>query len=292
MWMGKGVIVAILSGVLVPISALADSPQERTAEALRTAAKQYHLAGDYRRCAESFLESNRLVPIPNNLFNAGLCFQKAGNFSAALGAFEGYIAAVPHGDRIAEAQTRIDLLRLQAKAKRPNPEPVAPTPIGTNPPESTVAESQETLPSPAMPAPTAAESQLQAVATESAPATTVVVDSKATSGSSSMSPMRRYAWISLGAGAVGLLGVASFDQLAKSAVDTKNEEPKTENADRVERYELLVNSSLVLAGVGVVAGGALYLVSMGDDDTDDAQAYNFGVVPTKGGVAASFDMRF
>jgi len=70
--------------------------------------------GAYAEAAERFLESDRLAPNPNALFNAASCFERLDLFDAAFGLLAEYRARVA-GDEVAERAADEALDRLGAR---------------------------------------------------------------------------------------------------------------------------------------------------------------------------------
>lgn len=107
-----------------------------------------------------------------------------------------------------------------------------------------------------------------------------------------MSPLRKAAWISFGVGGGALVAAGVCGVLGLSAESDHRDDPTRDSADRVERYETMVNASLVVAGVAAVAGATMYLLSRDDGKPAASGDMAFGVAPTRGGAAAAIGWTF
>jgi hypothetical protein len=270
-------------------------------EAMVEALREFE-AQNYPKARELFLQAYTIRPEPVILYDVAECFRNEGQPAEALAYYRRYLKTpapdpVPRWDAEARADAERWVRELEQRlaggAGGGDPRPTG----GSLSSPAAGGDEASAVPAPPPTSEAGAPRSAEAARTESVSAS----GSHEAEGPPAVererrprrSPLRRWAWVSLAVGGAGLLGVIGFDQLARGAVEDKDRDPTPANIDRVERYELLVNTSLVVAAIGVTAGVTLYVLSRPRKRRpSETTALRFGVIPTPGGAAALLDLHF
>ena len=100
-----------------PHSALAQSSDEVTAEALFRAGREASVEGRHAQACMRFKESFRLEPVPGTLLNIAICEEELGRLASAWQGYQGVLDALPASDERAEL-ARSHLSKLEPRLPR------------------------------------------------------------------------------------------------------------------------------------------------------------------------------
>jgi tetratricopeptide (TPR) repeat protein len=103
--------------------------------------------GEYREALSEFQKAYAIAPIPDLLYNIGLCQEELHELDAAVRSYERYLAVKPN------AEERVELEAHVAVLKRSLAERKAPPPAETRVPSPSLTLTHDRTPAPSAPTP-------------------------------------------------------------------------------------------------------------------------------------------